>query len=122
MMFLSCLCRSYERFFSLCDFLINLDTAAPLSKRRSSINRITLSALTIFFLSTSYCSLFDVPTLHCRLQCSQDLLILDVARLRLQEAIAVHERNDPSNPELPTMRLTLRELVERLNAPTLPLP
>ena len=62
------------------------------------------------------------PTHCCRLQRSQDVLVLEVARLRLQEAIAVHERNNPSTPDLPILRQSLKELVERLNVPLLPLP
>jgi hypothetical protein len=46
------------------------------------------------------------------------VLILEVARLRLQEAVAVHERSNPSNPELPVLRQSLKELIDRLN--TLP--
>ena len=56
------------------------------------------------------------------LQRSQDVLILDIARLRLQEAIIVLERSNPSSAELATMRSALKELVERLNFPFLPLP
>jgi hypothetical protein len=50
------------------------------------------------------------------------VLILDIARLRLQEAIIVLERSNPSSAELATMRSALKELVERLNFPFLPLP
>ena len=50
------------------------------------------------------------------------MLILDIARLRLQEAIIVLERSNPSSAELATMRSALKELVERLNRPFRPLP
>jgi len=46
------------------------------------------------------------------------VLVLEVARLRLQEAVAVHERSNPSNTELPVLRQSLKELIDRLN--TLP--
>jgi hypothetical protein len=43
-----------------------------------------------------------------------------MARLRLLEAIAVQQRNNPSNPELPALRHCLKQLVERLDIPYLP--
>jgi hypothetical protein len=70
----------------------------------------------ISFVTRSSILLF--VSLCCRLVISKDVLILEVARLRLQEAVAVHERSNPSNPELPVLRQSLKELIDRLN--TLP--
>ncbi len=65
--------------------------------------------------------MFSPPTLCCRLQRSHDALVLDVARLRLEDAIAVHERTNPSSTELPALRQCLKELLQQLSVPFLPL-
>jgi hypothetical protein len=66
--------------------------------------------------------LFAPPTLCRRLLRSHDLLVLELARLRLEDAIAVLERSNPASLDLPGLRQCLRELVARLNVPLLPLP
>jgi hypothetical protein len=66
--------------------------------------------------------MFVSPTLCCRLLRTRDVLVLEVARLRLEEAVAILERNNPGSSDLPALRQCLKELVERLNVPFLPLP
>jgi hypothetical protein len=80
-----------------------------------------------FFLCLSsihdeYCNMFVPPTLCCRLLRTRDVLVLEVARLRLEEAVAALERNNPASSDLPALRQCLKELVERFNVPFLPLP